>query len=297
MALHYVPKDTLLCFQNTGKEHPKTLDFLLRLEEDLQRPILRLEFRSPPRGERPADATFEVVPHDQLSRKGEPFMDLLLCVKSYRAKVKALGPVAPWARRRFCTAYMKIRTQQKFIDALGWDDPTIYVGLRADEPLRTAKMRERNEERDTDERAPLDVALITKDDVLKFWSTKPYDLDLPEHLGNCTACFLKDEADLATALLDPETDSDWWLGVTEEFGEMRPKDRPGYAQVLEEAPARMHIRTALSIGVEPPPLLEPRRQRLVVAQEVERLRKRSSFSCHCEGAEKLNDNELLEEAA
>jgi hypothetical protein len=108
---------------------------------------------------------------------------------------------------------------------------------------------------------------------------------------------LKDEADLATALLDPETDAQWWLEVTREFGEMRPKDRPSYAEVLEEAPARMHIRSALGLGIEPPVLLEPRRQRLVVAQEVARFRKRGSFSCHCEGAEKLSDEELLVEEA
>lgn len=296
MALHYVPADTLLCFQNTGKEHPKTLDFLQRLEDDIARPIVRLEFRAPPRGEQPAHATFEKVPHERLARKGEPFMDLLLCIKSYRAKVKGLGPVAPWARRRFCTAYLKLRTQAMFIKSLGWQDPTIYVGLRADEQLRIAKMRKRIEERDVDEQAPLNEAEIAKDKVLRFWSTKPYDLDLPEHLGNCTAGFLKDEADLATALLDPETDANWWLDVTEEFGEMRSRGRPTYAQVLAEAPARMRIREALALGVTPTIDLPPKRHKLVLRQEEERLVSHSGFSCHCEGAETMTDAELLEAA-
>lgn len=73
MALEYLPKDTVLCFQNTGREHQKTLDFLARLEDDLQRPIVRLEWRAPAQGEPPSKATFEVVSHAQLARRGEPF--------------------------------------------------------------------------------------------------------------------------------------------------------------------------------------------------------------------------------
>lgn len=293
MALKYVPQDTVLCFQNTGKEHSKTLDFIERLEDDIQRPIVRLEFRAPPRGEQPALATFEIVPHERLSRRGEPFMDLLLCIKSFRAKVKGLGPVAPWARRRFCTAYLKIRTQEKYIASLGWEDPTVYVGLRVDEPSRVAKMRQRVENRNVDERAPLDEAKITKFDVLKFWSSKSYDLNLPEHLGNCTGCFLKDESDLATALLDPETDANWWLDVARDFGPMRSNGRPGYEQILSEARSRMRIRQDLELGIEPTVELPPKRHKLVLRQEQERLVSHEGFSCSCEGAETMTDEELV----
>lgn len=287
MALHYVPTDTVLCFQNTGKEHSKTLDFLQRLEDDIKRPIVRLEFRAPSRGEQPAHATFEIVPHERLSRKGEPFTDLLLCIKSYRAQQKGLGPVAPWARRRFCTAYLKLRTQQKYIESLGWEDPTIFVGLRADEQPRIAKMRERIEKRDIDEQAPLNEAGV-KQGVMKFWGTKPYDLDLPEYLGNCTACFLKDEADLATALLDPETDANWWLDITEDYGEMRSRGRPTYAQVLAEAPMRMRIRQSIALGVTPVVELPKKRHALVLKQEETRWTNGvGSFSCNCEGAETM----------
>lgn len=105
MALDYVPKDCILCFQNTGKEHSKTYEFLRRLEDDAQRPIVRLEWRAPTRGERPKFATFEVVEHNRLSRKGEPFTDLLECLKTYRKKVKNKPPLAPWARQRICTLH------------------------------------------------------------------------------------------------------------------------------------------------------------------------------------------------
>lgn len=291
MVKEYCPADTLPCFQNTGKEDRRTLEYLLRLEDDLGRPIVRLEYRAPPRGEAPSMATFEVVTHAQLARKGEPFIDMLLCAKAYRAKVKGKGPIAPWAMSRICTAYLKIRTQQKYVASLGWDDPTVYVGLRADEPDRIAKMNERNEKRDTDERAPLNEAGIVKADVMKYWGSKPYDLEIPEYLGNCTGCFLKDEADLATALLDPETEAAWWIGIEEDFAPMRRK-RTSYAEVLAEAPERMRIRAQLAAGEEPKSELSPHRHKVVVKQERER--SGTGFSCHCEGAEKVDDQMLLD---
>lgn len=274
----------VLSFQNTGREAKGTYDFIERLEEDLERPIVRLEFRAPPRGEPPKMATFEIVEHRHLSRRGEPFIDMLECLRTYRAKHKAAGPVAPWARSRICTAYLKIRTQRKFCASLGWGtmprEYTEFVGLRADEPDRVARMRGRNEQLDTDERAPLFDAGITKRDVLWWWGRRNFDLSVPEEMGNCTGCFLKDERDLATALLQRETDAPWWIGIEEEYAPMR-RGRSSYRQVLEEAPARMEIRQALAEGRAYTVDLPARRVKLIVAQE---LAARSSFSCECDAA-------------
>lgn len=291
-----LPPDVVLCFMNTGREHEKTLEYLRRLEDDLGREIVRLEWRAPERGLPPRFATFERMEHKHLSRRGEPFTDLLLCLKAYRAKEKNAGPVAPWARQRICTSYLKIKTQRMFCHSLGWgDDYTQFVGLRADEPSRVAKMRERNEQRDTDERAPLFELGIVKADVLGYWATMPYDLEIPEHLGNCTGCFLKDESDLATALVEPGTDPEWWIGIERDFAPMRRGGRPSYAQVYAEAPTRLVIRDALLRG-EPVPetSLPAKRHKLIVKQERERLANGAQgFSCGCEGAEKMTDDDLL----
>jgi 3'-phosphoadenosine 5'-phosphosulfate sulfotransferase (PAPS reductase)/FAD synthetase len=293
-----LPESTILAFMNTGKEHQKTLEFLRRLEDDLGREITRLEFRAPPRGDPPGAATFEIVPHDRLSRKGEPFMDLLLCLASYRAKHKGLGPVAPWARQRLCTAHLKIKTKDRFCASMGWKrgEYIDYVGLRADEPDRVANMKQRNEDRDGDERAPLFDAGVTKADVLKFWASKPYDLEIPEHLGNCTGCFLKDESDLAEALLDPETDAWWWIDIEKTFAPMR-RNRSSYEQVLAEAPMRRRIRTALECGIESPTRessMPQRRHELIVRQERKRMVEGTAgFSCSCEAAHNVSDDDVL----
>jgi len=288
--------NALLSFQNTGHENAKTYDFIAQLEQDIGRPIYRLEFRSPPRGEPPVNATFEVVEHRHLSRtwSTSPFRDMLECLKAYRAKVKGLGPVAPWARSRICTAYLKIRTQRKWCASMGWGhqrDYIEYVGLRADEPHRVARMRERNDRLNTDERAPLADIGVTKADVMAFWSGMPFDLGIPEHLGNCEFCFLKDEADLATAMLDPgrSTNPADFIAIERDYAPMR-RGRPSYAQIAAEAPARMVIRNAIASGVPYVVDLPSRRIKLIVAQEIDRAKNGAAgFSCECDAAKEFDD--------
>lgn len=291
LALNYAASDTVLAFQNTGFEHPKTIEFLRRIEQDIGRPIVAMEYRAPPRGRPPRESTFEIVPWAALAMRGEPFLDMLECTRTFR-ETKGKGPIAPWAASRICTAYLKLKTQERFAASIGLGtsrDHEVLVGYRADEPLRVARMRERNSERDFMERAPLDENGITKADVMRFWSTKAYDLDLPEHLGNCTACFMKDERDLATALLEAETHAEIWIGIEDRYGPMRRGGRPSYEQVLSESGERMRIRAAIAAGTEPSSTLPPRRHRLVVKQE----RKPSeSFSCACDAAMGATDDEV-----
>jgi len=288
---YMLDSSVVLAFQNTGLEHAKTYEFLDRIEDDIGRPIVRLEFRAPERGEPPKARSFEIVDSKHLSRHGEPFRDLLECLKAYRAKHKGKGPVAPYANMRLCTAYLKVRTQRSYCEALGWGGPTEYteyVGLRADEPGRVAKMKQRNQDRDTDECAPLFDAGIAKDDVLSFWRSKSFDLEIGEHLGNCNCCFLKDERDLATALIDPTVDANFWIDIENDFGPMRRGGRPSYRQVYEEAPMRMVMRDAIlsdriddarELGAQLG--LTPKRVKLIIAQEKAA---HVPFACECDAA-------------
>lgn len=298
----------LFSFQNVGCENAKTYDFVAAIEQDIARPIYRLEFRAPPRGQAPVKASFEIVEHAKLWRRGirgGPYEDMLECLRTFRAKHNKFnpvdgcgcnncqrglpGPIAPWARSRVCTAYMKIRTQRKWCASLGWGhqrEYTEYVGLRADEPLRVSRMRERNAKLGTDEVAPLADAGVVKPGILGWWAAKPFDLGLPEHLGNCEDCYLKDEADLATAMVDPErtTDPSDWIWVEATYGPMR-RGRSSYAQVMAEAPDRMEIRAAIAAGRAFTVSLDKRRVKLITAQEIERANNGPApFSCECDAA-------------
>jgi len=296
-------------FQNTSREHSRTYEFIERLEQWLEQEIVLLEFRAPPRGEPPRFATFEIMDHRTLARDGSVFRDMLECLRTFRAKHKGLGPVAPWNRSRICTAYLKIKTQRRYCASLGWCEQgqarhleyTEYLGLRADEPDRVSDMHKRNDALDTDERAPLAEAGVAKADILRAWAARPFDLGLTweqEHLGNCTGCFEKDERDLASALIDPEGDPEWWIETEAIYGPMRRGGRPSYAQVYAEAPERMKIRGALAAGVAHEVIaaesaLDKRRVKLIIRQE---LAPRQSFSCACDAA-KTEDYDALIEAA
>jgi hypothetical protein len=160
---------------------------------------------------------------------------------------------------------------------------------------RVAKMRGRNDALGTDERALLFDLGISKNRVLQFWSEMPFDLGLPEHMGNCTGCFLKDERDLADALVDEETDAQWWIDIEENYAPMR-RGRSSYRQVRDEAPERHRIRAAIQRGEDVRPgrfesSLPWRRVRLIVAQEHSA---RVPFSCECDAAKADDFDDQLE---
>lgn len=188
------PTDTHVVFCNTGKEHEGTLDFVRECALRWAVPIVWLEWS-------PEKPHFRQVSYETASRKGEPFAALT-------EKRKFL----PNAKARFCTQEMKIKTEYRFARSLGWDEWDSYVGIRADEPRRAARLNARNDtgEERAEKVMPLVKWGITRKDVLSFWSNQPFDLGIPEGFGNCDMCFLKGRAVLqANAKASPERVA-WW---------------------------------------------------------------------------------------
>lgn len=281
-----------LCFENTGREHPKTLEFLQRLSDALRRKIIWLEWRPPKRaGAPPREFQFEEVSYETATRTGALFEGMLQALADYRKEAKGLGSVAPWARSRICTAYLKFKTQAAYIRACGVGDNEAreqYVGLRADEPARVSRLHSRQTQA-LSYRTPLFEAGITKQMVNEFWARQPFDLELDhDRQGNCTGCFLKDHADLSRVLGEPETDAAWWEGIARRFPGFGGHSFPGYEQLLAEREPRLAIAEQLRAGTEivDTGVLPPKRFKQVVTSE----RKyaagdRAAFSCMCETAD------------
>jgi 3'-phosphoadenosine 5'-phosphosulfate sulfotransferase (PAPS reductase)/FAD synthetase len=293
-----LPASVLLCFQNTGREALRTYDFLGELEEALGRPIVLLEYRKPPtKGGRPCEAGFEVVTHKTLHLDGEPFEMLMEALNAFRAK-NGKGKIAPWWRSRICTTYMKTRNARNYVTRqLGWTKWTEAVGLRADEPARVAKLRV-GHPRHVGRWAPLNSANIMKGDVVRFWDEQSFKLDLPEYMGNCTGCFLKDQSDIARASLHAETDWRWWRDMELRWPGWGGRGFEGYDRLAKEGPNRLAIEVALRAGEEPANdgTMTRERFRLVVIQERKRIAKQTApFSCGCEGSTILANLEPEEE--
>ena len=118
-----------------------------------------------------------------------------------------------------------------------------FVGLRADEPARLGRVKERNSGPEASGYEgehvymPLEDMHVAASDVNEFWSRQEWDLSLPPDSGlsNCVYCFLKGGATLrkvhsemiATSqegpagygpLSDTPCDVAWWQRMEEEYG-------------------------------------------------------------------------------
>lgn len=193
-----LPPDVLVCFENTGREMPATLDFVRDCGAAWNVPIHWLEYRWAPGGPSVVE-----VSHNSASRNGEPFEALL------RSKSMLPNPVS-----RFCTIELKTRTQKRFLRSLGWSHWISAVGLRADEPARVARAldRERTKKDRWHNVCPLATAGIDEADVFRFWREQPFDLRLAGSWeGNCDGCFLKNRAALQRMWVDHPERMAWWV--------------------------------------------------------------------------------------
>ena len=158
-----------IIFCNTGKEMPQTLDFVNDCSNEWDVTITWLEYRSL--------RDYEVVNYSTASRAGEPFYQLITD-KNYLPNMVA----------RFCTSELKVVTIDRYLKSKGIEDYSTAVGIRADEPRRVAKMRQKD-----GYITPLADAKVTTADVIEFWRDQSFDLNLPASgfYSNCDLCFLK----------------------------------------------------------------------------------------------------------
>lgn len=194
-----LPNDVVVCFANTGREMPATLDFVQECASRWGVRIRWVEYRW-----EPGRHSYEEVSHNAASRNGEPFEALI------RARRLLPNPVA-----RFCTQDLKIRTMKRFVQAeYGWRKPKNVVGLRADEPGRVAGATDPanwKHQRSGPVLCPLAVAGVDEGEVLAFWRAQAFDLELSgKWEGNCDGCFLKPRGAITRMLRDHPERMSWW---------------------------------------------------------------------------------------
>ena len=166
-------------------------------------------------------------------RNGEPFEAVIL-KKNYLP-----NPVT-----RFCTIEMKIRTIANYLFFKGMCETRSqgeymsWVGIRADEPRRSAKIPR--------DRTPLVTAGVTKEMVGEFWRNQPFDLELPNingvtYHGNCDLCFLKGSSQTMSLIQEKPERAIWWAKMEALALASRPdgarfrKDRASYADMMKFA--------------------------------------------------------------
>lgn len=230
-----LPADVIVCFQNTGKEMPETLDFVEECSQRWSVPIVWLEFDSfiPPGRSK---CNFRIVTHATADRTGRPFSDLITALSLLP------NPIA-----RTCTSYLKIKTMIGYLTSIGWDEWDIVLGIRADEPGRVARLR--NPDRDNrggTPMVPLASANVSARDVAAFWNSQPFDLQLSNNNGktmhgNCDLCFLKPASQVLSLIREKPSRAIWWIAQENKqttvagAGARFRNDRPTYQQMYDMA--------------------------------------------------------------
>lgn len=172
MVLKYYKHGDLVIFCDTKREHPKTYKFINDFEAFENIPIIRLEY------EGGFDALIE--------------------------KTKA----TPNHFKRFCTVELKIKTCRRYLRKQGIMKYENFIGFRYDEPLRV-KRRKQMWKKVVD-KFPLYDDKIDKTQINEFWKLKPYTLEIPSILGNCTLCFMKGKNAIISILAShPELAEPW----------------------------------------------------------------------------------------
>lgn len=197
-------------FANTGREDEATLRFVRDCSRHWTVPIEWVEYRDDERG-------FALVDFATASRNGEPFEALI------RKRNYLPNPVT-----RFCTVELKIRAMHKRLKEVGWHDLydgwDQFIGIRADEQRRVAKIRARGVSTETSKETmcmPLADAGVTWQEVDAFWAKQPFKLELARHngrtlAGNCDLCFLKPPAQRLSLIREMPTRVLWWARMERE---------------------------------------------------------------------------------
>jgi 3'-phosphoadenosine 5'-phosphosulfate sulfotransferase (PAPS reductase)/FAD synthetase len=218
-----LPNNAIVCFANTGKENEATLKFVHDCETNWNVKINWLEYSN-------SEQKFVEVNYKTASRNGEPFEQII-----------HLRKMLPNVRARFCTVELKIRTMSRFTKSLGWNEYQNFIGIRADEPRRAAKMRPDNKRELV--RMPLFESGVSKLDVLSFWENNSFDLDLPiidgETIGgNCDLCFLKAVPKILSLVKQNPERAVWWAAMedvgasyTNGNGAVFGLNRPKYSEI------------------------------------------------------------------
>ena len=216
-----LPDDLIVCFANTGKEMPQTLDFVQACSENWNVKIHWLELRVVGK-----KFTTVEVDYKTASRDGRPFAEMIE-KKNY----------LPNAIARFCTSELKVNRIGEFVG----DGYSTILGIRADEERRLSKMRKRPEVI-----VPLADAKVTKHDIYNFWNNNSFDLQLPNekgvnNLGNCDLCFLKGTGIKKSIIRDMPELAEWWIAQEEKIGGKFRSDQPDYKTMLISTDAQTNM--------------------------------------------------------
>ena len=175
-------------FMDTGAEHPKTYEFIKKCVEyfGIELTVLKSVINQ---------KMGEGVYYKKVSLKDCKF-DLSL-FKEMNKKYSTPCLTSP-----FSTGRLKTEPMMKYLKDNYGDDYIQWMGIRIDE-----KRRLKNK---PNVKYLAEISSMEKQDIIGWWSEMPFDLNIPEWLGNCVFCYKKSTPKLALAIKqEPELARLW----------------------------------------------------------------------------------------
>ena len=173
-------------FMNTGAEHSKTLDFVNKCDKEWGLNMVWIE-AVVHHGKRKS-CTHKVVSYETASETYGPFYET---VKKYGIPNRSYP---------HCNRAMKLEPFESWMKE---NHPGAYraIGIRVDEIDRMSVKADKMKIK-----YPLiGMNPTTKEEVKIWWSKQPFNLGLPEHLGNCVTCWKKSDRKLKTIAMEDVT--------------------------------------------------------------------------------------------
>lgn len=192
-------------FANTGLEHEKTLEFVDKCDKEWGLNLAWVEAVVNP--EKNKGTKHKLVTFETASRNGDPMRDVI-------AKYGIPNKAYP-----HCNRDTKLQPMESYRKSLGWEKSFVAVGIRADEIDRMAKDAEkRNLIYPLCELYPVDKYMI-----LDWWANQDFDLEIPEHYGNCKTCWKKSDRKLKTIAIENPGWFDFFRQMERDFESLYPE--------------------------------------------------------------------------
>jgi hypothetical protein len=203
--------DIVITFANTGAEAPETLDFVHKCEVHFGWDVVWLEAKVDPKPGK--GVRHKIVDYWTASRDARPFEDV---IEKYGVPNVAYPQ---------CTTRLKTSPMDSYLRSIGWNwkTYTTCIGIRSDEFDRMSTKR-----KEYKFWYPLVNANWDRQAVDDWWDKQPFNLGIPEHLGNCTWCFKKTLKKLKRVARERPDDFEFPKRMEELYSNHRAPGGPRY---------------------------------------------------------------------
>ena len=216
-------RDFLVVYENTGREHNKTLEFGEAVSKEWGVRIILLEYnlveaRTINEDQlRPGPARTALKKKQDSNERINWFTNIENFAKLSRIgdtvvpfdKLLDKMPVLPNVVARACSKHLKTEVMIHWAWSIGLFEFNNQTGIRYDEAHRAIEIESRSPSY-RHNFFPLIKAMTTKKDVDDWWERQPFRLNIPNHLGNCDGCFLKKRWKLSALAKSSPGQFKWW---------------------------------------------------------------------------------------